>query len=329
MSDLKEKMAPVQGYTPGIPWAMHLEAYDAYSKKWAPQPALIDLEGRGCRGGFSTGELDDFIPGWRERLSERTALKRRVAELEQQLAAVKVSSLPDSVIAGALFDLMGFLTGGDKQYVFSARDHASPAVEALTEWATKRSINIDNADVPGWRGRLTAPIRLEESEQYRGQMAAISTASLGYWSPGDGILPEYDTAPLRDVALLYAKYALLHAKDAAQVQRELYICKGKGGLYELLGVAQGAGTSRGDYLVVYRDTANGRLYFRTDSDFTERMGKAGTAVPVNANRGEILALAEQRFGWAYGLGGFPEAIVAFSADLAEHVKLDVNSLVVG
>ena len=81
---MSDKIAPVQGYTPGIPWDMHLEAYDAYSKKWAPQPALIDLEGRGCRGGFSTGELDEFIPGWRERLSERTTLKKRIEQLTAQ-----------------------------------------------------------------------------------------------------------------------------------------------------------------------------------------------------------------------------------------------------
>lgn len=82
-----EKIAPVQGYTPGIPWSLHLEAYDAYSKRWAPQPAMIDLEGRNCRGGFSTGELDKFIPGWRDRVSEIGKLKARVAELEVQAAA--------------------------------------------------------------------------------------------------------------------------------------------------------------------------------------------------------------------------------------------------
>lgn len=62
-----EKRAPVQGYAPGIPWSLHLEAYAAYCKKWAPQPALIDLEGRNCRGGFGVDELDEFVPGWRER----------------------------------------------------------------------------------------------------------------------------------------------------------------------------------------------------------------------------------------------------------------------
>lgn len=72
---MSEKRAPVQRLSGGIPWDMHLRAYEAYSKKWGPQPALIDLEGRNCRGGFSTGELDDFIPGWREELERREGVK--------------------------------------------------------------------------------------------------------------------------------------------------------------------------------------------------------------------------------------------------------------
>jgi hypothetical protein len=68
-SQQTDKIAPVQGYAPGIPWSLHLEAYAAYCKKWAPQPALIDLEGRNCRGGFHVGELDEFAPGWRDRVA--------------------------------------------------------------------------------------------------------------------------------------------------------------------------------------------------------------------------------------------------------------------
>lgn len=83
---MSEKRAPVQGFSAGIPWSMHLRAYDAYSKKWSPQPALIDLEGRGCRGGFSVGELDEFIPGWREELSDLTAAQQKIAELEADVA---------------------------------------------------------------------------------------------------------------------------------------------------------------------------------------------------------------------------------------------------
>jgi len=50
------------------------------------------------------------------------------------------------------------------------------------------------------------PVNLETIEQYRMQMAGISTAAFGYWKEGDGIHPDYDTVALRDVAKLYAKY---------------------------------------------------------------------------------------------------------------------------
>jgi hypothetical protein len=76
------KVAPVQGYAPGIPWSLQLEAYSAYEKKWGSQAALIDLDRRGCRGGFGTKELDDLVPGWRDRVSEIAALRGRVAVLE-------------------------------------------------------------------------------------------------------------------------------------------------------------------------------------------------------------------------------------------------------
>lgn len=60
------KIAPVQGYPAGIPWEMHLRAYAEYCRQYGEQPAMIDLEGRHCRGGFHTSELDVFIPGWRK-----------------------------------------------------------------------------------------------------------------------------------------------------------------------------------------------------------------------------------------------------------------------
>lgn len=52
----------------------------------------------------------------------------------------------------------------------------------------------------------------------------------------------------------------------------LYTCDGKGGTYEMLGTAKGAGTmAASETLVIYRDTTTGALYFRTMDDFTNRM----------------------------------------------------------
>lgn len=51
---------------------------------------------------------------------------------------------------------------------------------------------------------------LQNIEQYRMQMAGISSAALGYWQESDSIHPDYDTVALRDVAKLYAKYDKLY-----------------------------------------------------------------------------------------------------------------------
>jgi hypothetical protein len=90
---MSEKIAPVQGYAGGIPWSMHLRAYDAYCKKWGPQPAMIDLEGRNCRGGFAADELDEFIPGWREELSEIKRLRTILGEARAAIASLDPMAL--------------------------------------------------------------------------------------------------------------------------------------------------------------------------------------------------------------------------------------------
>jgi hypothetical protein len=74
MSETETKRAPVQRLQGGIPWDMHLRAYAEYSKRWGPQPAMIDLEGR-CRGGFALEELDDWMPGWRDELEKRENIR--------------------------------------------------------------------------------------------------------------------------------------------------------------------------------------------------------------------------------------------------------------
>ncbi len=74
--------APVQRYPDTIPWPIHLEAYAAYVKRWSKQTALIDLKGRGCRGGFGSEELDLLIPGWRDRVSYIGRLEEHIAEMQ-------------------------------------------------------------------------------------------------------------------------------------------------------------------------------------------------------------------------------------------------------
>jgi len=62
-----------------------------------------------------------------------------------------------SVISGALFDFMGWLTSRKERIVLSSADNASPAVEAITEFARMRNLSLDDAKVQDWR--TTSPKR--------------------------------------------------------------------------------------------------------------------------------------------------------------------------
>ena len=59
---------------------------------------------------------------------------------------------------------------------------------------------------------------LQNIEQYRIQMAGISTAAFGYWEENDEINPSYDTGALRDVSKLYSKYDELFKKKLLEKQ---------------------------------------------------------------------------------------------------------------
>lgn len=60
-----------------MPKVVCLRAYEVYKHIHGPQEALIDKEGRGCRGGFGVGELIAFLYAygfpkneWRDRANE-------------------------------------------------------------------------------------------------------------------------------------------------------------------------------------------------------------------------------------------------------------------
>lgn len=73
------RMFPIQKHsrphTPAkIAEDIYMRAYEVYCEVFRPQDALIDLDGRNCRGGFGMGELTAFLYAypfprkeWRER----------------------------------------------------------------------------------------------------------------------------------------------------------------------------------------------------------------------------------------------------------------------
>ena len=79
----KPQFHPVQndGRLRTVPASVVMQAYEVYTHVFGSQPAMIDLA-RGCRGGFSVGELIAFLYArqfpkaeWAKRVDE--ALERQ------------------------------------------------------------------------------------------------------------------------------------------------------------------------------------------------------------------------------------------------------------
>ena len=83
--------------------------------------------------------------------AEVVQLREALAQLEQQAEPVS-----HAVIAGALFDFMGWLTSRKERLVLSSADEAGPAVEAITAFSKMRGLSLDDAKVQDWQD-YTAP----------------------------------------------------------------------------------------------------------------------------------------------------------------------------
>lgn len=83
-----------------IPWSVAEQAYSAYSSTYGRNQTLERLAER---GGFHAGELDRFLPDWREQSSEITALRSKLREMAAEIAEAgsRHAGLCDTV-AGAL-----------------------------------------------------------------------------------------------------------------------------------------------------------------------------------------------------------------------------------
>jgi hypothetical protein len=55
-----------------------------------------------------------------------------------------------AIIAGALFDFLGWLTSRKERLALSRVDDASPAVNAITDFAKMRGLSLDDARVQDW-----------------------------------------------------------------------------------------------------------------------------------------------------------------------------------
>jgi hypothetical protein len=77
--------------------------------------------------------------------------------LEAELAKPEQEPATHAVIAGVLFDFMGWLTSRQKRLVLSSCNDASPAVKVIEEFAKMRGLLLDNAKVKNWQNMISSP----------------------------------------------------------------------------------------------------------------------------------------------------------------------------
>ena len=81
-----------------------------------------------------------------------TLALRDVAKLYAKYDALyKATPVSQAVIAGALFDFMAWLTSRPKRIILSSVDDASPAVDAIRDFAKMRGLSLDEAQVQTWQ----------------------------------------------------------------------------------------------------------------------------------------------------------------------------------
>jgi hypothetical protein len=98
------------------------------------------------------------------------------------------------------------------------------------------------------------------------ELLAAGNAVVEHWHSRDWKKP-----PTADVIA-----RLTRAVGRVKRGRELYTCVGKGGEYELVGEAKGAGTLKTySGLIVYQDSMTGQMYCRSMTDFDNRMLRIG------------------------------------------------------
>lgn len=89
------EVAPVQGFGP-IPWPLHVEAWREYHRIYDSRQ---NAETIADRGGFHAEEMDELLPGWREKLSAVGQLRER-AEKGEALLRSWLRAYPNAALLG-------------------------------------------------------------------------------------------------------------------------------------------------------------------------------------------------------------------------------------
>ncbi len=135
-----------------VEWADRAREAEKKLKSLA-QPVLQDIEQyRMQMNGICTAAIGYWKEGDNIHPDYNTLALRDVAKLYAKYDALyNAQDVSHAMIAGALFDFMGWLTTRDERLVLSSADEAGPAVDAIRDFAKIRGLSLDDAMVQDWQ----------------------------------------------------------------------------------------------------------------------------------------------------------------------------------
>jgi hypothetical protein len=78
--------------------------------------------------------------------------------------AAQESASFHALIAGALFDFLGYLTTRDETLKLGSCEHATPAVDALAAWAETRNLDLDEPAIKDWNKAVAAMLATKQEQ---------------------------------------------------------------------------------------------------------------------------------------------------------------------
>lgn len=182
--------------TPGEP--LTDTAADPQAAKRAELEAIAALNAPEVIDGLATMTGDELAllreieAGGKGRVTVLGAIDAALAPPKaaagRDQAHADVSPELSVVVAGALFDFLGFLTSRDQVITAGASEDPSAVKEAVEEWAAARGLQLDEPAVADWQERGTELTSLQVGDQAAGAAGVGSGA--GDPQPRHAVLTE-------------------------------------------------------------------------------------------------------------------------------------------
>ena len=119
-------------------------------------------------------------------LADQQPLYTAPQPAQQPAQEPEQEQITHAIVAGVLFDFMGWLTSRKKRIVLSSADDASPAVVAIHDFAEMRGLILHDPKVQDWQDVLAKESTMPEQYVMVGRFMLQPHPENGYWLTNTG-----------------------------------------------------------------------------------------------------------------------------------------------